>query len=148
MRRYAALVIVLFVAVAGVATLVRARSAPKIAQATTAPDGAGGGEGLEEGGDPDASAENHAGTVRVRNRVLDPSALAATGWAGEVQIANDDTWEPYVAADPSAPYVYALYNRYGITCQHCPNPQMQVRISSDGGQTWAPEKPICTCSGV
>jgi hypothetical protein len=25
---------------------------------------------------------------------------------------------------------------------------MEIRISADRGQTWAPEKPICTCSGV
>jgi BNR repeat-like domain len=152
MRRYGVLIVVIALVAAGGAWLVFARNAPKTAAAPAASpyEGPGEGEadGLEEGGDPDAAAENHAGTVRLRNRVLDPSALAATGWAGEVQIANDDTWEPYVAADPSAPYVYALYNRYGITCQHCPNPQMEIRISSDGGQTWAPEKPICTCSGV
>jgi hypothetical protein len=129
-----------------------ARNAPKQAAApvvaTDEEPGEEEAEGFEEGGDPDAAAENHVGTIRVRQRVFDPCPLAAVGWAGEVQIANDDTWEPYVAADPSAPYVYALYNRYGITCQRCPNPQMQIRISSDGGQTWAPEKPICTCTGV
>jgi len=65
-----------------------------------------------------------------------------------VQVANEDTWEPSVAADPSGPYVYVMYNRYGVTCQRCPNPQMEIRISSDGGVTWAPEKPICTCTGV
>ena len=109
---------------------------------------AGEEEGLEEGGDPDAQASNHVGTVRVRNRILAPQTLAATGWAGEVQVANEDTWEPYVAADPSSGYVYVMYNRFGITCKRCPNPQMQIRISSDGGQTWAPEKPMCTCTGV
>jgi hypothetical protein len=152
MRRYGVLIVVIALVAAGGAWLAFARNAPKTAAAPAVSPYEGPGEeeadGLEEGGDPDAAAENHAGTVRVRTRVLDPSALAAAGWAGEVQIANEDTWEPYVAADPSAPYVYALYNRYGITCQHCPNPQMEIRISSDGGQTWAPEKPICTCSGV
>jgi hypothetical protein len=152
MRRFGVLVLVLGLVVAGGVVFALARNAPKQAAAPSlsANEEPGGeeAEGLEEGGDPDAAAENHVGTIRVRQRVLDPSPLAAVGWAGEVQIANDDTWEPYVAADPSAPYVYALYNRYGITCQHCPNPQMQIRISSNGGQTWAPEKPICTCSGV
>ena len=154
MRRYVVLAVVVVVVAAGATLFLRTRNAPAVAAASTAdhnnePASEGqDSEGLEEGGDPDAAAENHAGTISIRRRVLDPSALAATGWAGEVQIANDDTWEPYVAADPSGPYVYALYNRYGITCQHCPNPQMEIRISADGGQTWAAEKPICTCSGV
>jgi hypothetical protein len=150
MRRYGVLIVIVAL-VAGGVWLAFARNAPKTAASPAVPSYEGSGEegeALAEGGDSDAAAENHAGTLLVRNRVLDPSALAAAGWAGEVQIANEDTWEPYVAADPSAPYVYALYNRYGITCQHCPDPQMEIRISSDGGQTWAPEKPICTCSGV
>jgi hypothetical protein len=152
MRRYGVLVVVLGLVVAAGVVVALAGNAPKQAAAPSVSaneePGVEEGNGFEEGGDPDAAPENHVGTVRIRQRVLDPSALAAVGWAGEVQIANDDTWEPYVAADPSAPYVYALYNRYGVTCQHCPNPQMEIRISSDGGQTWAPEKPICTCSGV
>jgi BNR repeat protein len=150
MRRYLVLVVAVLIAAAGVTALVRARSPQRAATASALSGEAADpdADAFEAGGDPDAGAEQHVGTVRVRQRVLDPSPLAAVGWAGEVQIANDDTWEPYVAADPSAPYVYALYNRYGITCQHCPNPQMQIRISSNGGQTWAPEKPICTCSGV
>jgi hypothetical protein len=121
------------------------------ASPTTAVEADGGaeeGESFEAGGDPDAAPENHVGTTRVRNRVMRPTTLAATGWAGEIQVANEDTWEPDVAADPSAPFVYVMYNRYGITCQRCPNPQMQIRISSNGGQTWAAEKPICTCTGV
>jgi hypothetical protein len=151
------IVLILVVAAMGGFAIARSRSSvqPKApTEASTDPEAVeadGGepeGEGFSEGGDPDASAENHVGTTRVRNRPLDPSALAATGWAGEIQVANEDTWEPDIAADPSSPYVYALYNRYGITCQHCPNPQMEIRISADGGQTWAPESPICTCSGV
>src|SRR5262245_19816111 len=105
MRRYGVLIVVIALVAAGGAWLAFARNAPTTAAAPTVSpyEGPGEeeGEGSEEGGDPDAAAENHAGTVRVRNRVLDPSALAAAGWAGEVQIANEDTWEPYVAADPS-----------------------------------------------
>ncbi len=152
MRRFAVvLTVIAVIAVVGGLAFARSRSsAPTTAAPTEAsePDAGGEGEGFEEGGDPDASAENHVGTTRVRNHPLDPSALAATGWAGEIQVANEDTWEPDVAADPSSSYVYAMYNRFGITCHRCPNPQMQIRISSNGGQTWAPEKPMCTCTGV
>ena len=104
------IVVVLVVAVVGGFAIARSRSsAPKAAPTEAAADPDAGesggepeGEGFSEGGDPDASAENHVGTTRVRNRPLDPSALAATGWAGEIQIANEDTWEPDVAADPSS----------------------------------------------
>ena len=150
MRRFIVVALALAVVVAGVAFITRARTAdtPATVSAASAGPSEPESEGFEEGGDPDAAAENHVGTTRVRNRVLAPTTLAATGWAGEVQVANEDTWEPHIAADPSGPYVYAMYNRYGITCQRCPNPQMEIRISTDRGQTWAPEKPICTCSGV
>jgi len=152
MRRFGIVVVVVAVIVAGGLFLTSSRSNDERRASGAATEelaiGASEAEGFEEGGDPDAAAENHVGTTRVRNRVLAPAALAAVGWAGEVQVANEDTWEPHVAADPSAPFVYVMYNRYGITCQKCPNPQMEIRISSDGGQTWAPEKPICTCSGV
>jgi len=149
MRRFVVLFVALAVVIAGVLLVTRWRSADgSSAAAVSAGPTEPRADGLEEGGDPDAAAENHVGTTRVRNRVLAPATLAATGWAGEVQVANEDTWEPHIAADPSSPYVYAMYNRYGITCRKCPNPQMEIRISADGGQTWAPEKPICTCSGV
>ncbi len=152
MRKSLIVALVVVVAVAGALAIGRSRSSNRPASAAavspqeTEPES--DGEGFEEGGDPDASAENHVGTTRVRNRVLAPTELAASGWAGEVQVANEDTWEPYVAADPSSGYVYVMYNRFGITCKRCPNPQMQIRISADGGQTWAPEKPMCTCTGV
>ena len=150
MRRFVVVAVAFAVVVAGVVLVTRSRSADErsTAAAVSAEPTEPQTDGLEEGGDADAAAENHVGTTRVRNRILAPATLAATGWAGEVQIANEDTWEPHIAADPSSAYVYALYNRYGITCQKCPNPQMEIRISADGGQTWAPEKPICTCSGV
>ena len=40
------------------------------------------------------------------------SALAAPGWAGEIKLGAEDTWEPSIAADPSGPYVYAMYNGF------------------------------------
>src|SRR5207244_1417709 len=83
-----------------------------------------------------------------------PHAVAAppTGWAGEflVGAAADDDWEPSIAADPAAPYVYVMYNRYGgaKACAHCPSPAMLVQTSSDAGATWGSPHFICTCSGV
>jgi len=76
---------------------------------------------------------------------------AATGWAGEVLVGGTgNDWEPSIAADPSAPYVYVMYNRFGGTkaCNKCPSPAMLLQVSSDGGQTFGAEHFICTCSGV
>ncbi len=40
-------------------------------------------------------------------------SVTAPGWAGEIKLGVEDTWEPTIAADPSAAYVYAMYNRFG-----------------------------------
>jgi len=77
--------------------------------------------------------------------------VAAAGWAGEklVDAASDD-WEPAIAADPAAPYVYFLATRYASTkpCPgNCPTPYMALYISSDGGATWSSGTPLCACKG-
>jgi hypothetical protein len=88
-----------------------------------------------------------AGRFGQRERIL---AAPATGWAGE-QIMNvgTDDWEPAIAADPNAPYVYILTTRYAPKpCQgNCPSPWMALEISSDGGATWGPGAPLCACKG-
>ena len=66
---------------------------------------------------------------------------ATTGWKGEAIVslpATGDGWEPAVAADPSAPYVYVAWMQYKgakIT--------INIRTSSDGGTTFGAAKPIC-----
>jgi hypothetical protein len=74
-----------------------------------------------------------------------------TGWTGE-QLLNPatDDWEPAVATDPHAPYVYLITTRYGEpkTCpSHCPTPYIVLTVSSDGGHTWGPQVPLCVCRG-
>jgi len=92
-----------------------------------------------------------AGTLRVQQQAA-AAAAPAPGWIGEQVIsgtAND--WEPAIAADPNAPYVYMLVTRYtGPTAcgNKCPLPYMMLKVSSDGGATWGPDRYICTCSGV
>lgn len=75
---------------------------------------------------------------------------AAAGWRGArpLDLAFDD-WEPAVAADPSAPYVYWLATRYAPKpCSgNCPSPWIALSISSDGGATWSAAKPLCACKG-
>ena len=103
----------------------------------------------EGAGDPDRAPGAHVGSpagYASRNAVSAPAAVPAAGWVGESQLANEDTWEPTIAADPSSPYVYAMYNRYGPACGHsCPNPAMYLRVSADGGVSWSAERLMCSC---
>jgi hypothetical protein len=75
----------------------------------------------------------------------------APGWAGE-EIVNEtgDDWEPAIATDPDAPYVYVLHNRYGgePACGNCPDPAMILHVSTNGGRTWQPERYLCRCRGI
>jgi hypothetical protein len=74
----------------------------------------------------------------------------APGWAGEKRLERKvDDWEPAVATDPAAPYVYTLHNRFGVhACLDCPDPAMILNISVDGGATFGPDAFICRCKGV
>ena len=72
----------------------------------------------------------------------------ATGWVGSKALSsNFDDWEPAVATDPKAPYIYFLTTRYATRdCGvHCPTPWIPLTISKDGGATWSPQVPICEC---
>src|SRR5262249_5398272 len=80
------------------------------------------------------------------------TANAATGWVGSRLLnAPTDDWEPAVAADPSAPYVYLLTTRSGTTppdcSSHCPSPFIALTTSTDGGSTWSQQRALCTCLG-
>jgi hypothetical protein len=73
----------------------------------------------------------------------------ATGWAGEKLMGGSaDDWEPAIAADPNAPYVYILHNRYGgpKPCPNsCPDPAMIINVSDNGGRTFGPDAFLCIC---
>jgi hypothetical protein len=94
-------------------------------------------------------AATETGTVGIVEDIhRDPSP----GWAGE-RIVNrtGNDWEPSIAADPNAPYVYILHNRYGgedACANGCPDPAMILHVSDDGGATWQPERFLCRCKGV
>ena len=79
------------------------------------------------------------------------TGVPAAGWVGEhLMNPRTDDWEPAVAADPSAPYVYILATRYGQPkpCPgNCPTPYIALEISKDGGRTWSDGKPLCACKG-
>ncbi len=65
---------------------------------------------------------------------------ATTGWNGEAIIsapASGNGWEPSIAADPSAPYVYAAWMQYtGAKIS------IALRVSADGGTTWGASKQL------
>lgn len=90
-----------------------------------------------------------AGTAGQKPPITSPAA--APGWAGEQPLdTSADDWEPAIAADPSAPWVYALVTRYGAgkPCPgNCPSPWIALEISADGGATWGPGTPLCACKG-
>jgi hypothetical protein len=97
----------------------------------------------------EAVAAGKAGQVRP---AAGPGvAAAAPGWAGELPFdTGGDDWEPAIAADPNAPYVYTLVTRYASTkpCPgNCPSPYIALEISADNGATWTEGTPLCACKG-
>ena len=82
-----------------------------------------------------------------------PTKQPANGWVGSRLLSsNTDDWEPAVATDPKAPFVYLLTTRYGVVppgcTSHCPTPFIALTTSSDGGSTFGPQVPLCLCLGV
>jgi hypothetical protein len=81
-----------------------------------------------------------------------PTTRPAPGWVGSQLLnAPTDDWEPAVATDPHAPYVYLLTTRYGVLpprcSSHCPSPFIAMTVSSDGGSTFGTQTPLCLCLG-
>jgi hypothetical protein len=109
--------------------------------------------------DPAREAEEHVGAAvtaaaqsritRAEARAMAPLAPPA-GWAGEIKLGVEDTWEPTIAADPNTPYLYVMYNRFGgpKACNRCPGTPMYVRVSANNGASWGAETYLCQCSGV
>ena len=68
-------------------------------------------------------------------------SAAPVTWQGESLIsssATGDGWEPAIAADPTAPYVYTAWMQYSG-----PSITISQRTSTDGGSTWGAAKPLC-----
>ena len=77
------------------------------------------------------------------------ASQAASG--GAVVYDKGNGWEPVIAADPSAPYVYAVTTLRDPVCaksKACPNWNISFRRSDDGGATWADPTWICECKDL
>jgi hypothetical protein len=94
----------------------------------------------------EAKAEGKTGQVRPK-----AAPAAPAGWVGEFPYDTQwDDWEPAIATDPHAPYVYALVTRYGAPkpCPgNCPAPFIALEVSADNGVTWTEGAPLCACKG-
>ncbi len=74
------------------------------------------------------------------------ASAASSGWVGETilsSVAAGNGWEPAVAADPLAPYVYVAWMQYSGN-----KVRIAVRVSSDNGLSWGSPTALCTnCGG-
>src|SRR3954464_6531397 len=157
----ASLAVVIALSMTGGAT----SSAPTSSEPATEPDQGGETDaGIEpKGGSAEAEQEANEtaerieawheakedGTLRVNQAA---AAAPAPGWTGEQVVSpTADDWEPAIAADPNSPFVYLETTRYtGPTAcgNQCPLPYIMLKVSSDGGATWGPDRYICTCTKV
>ena len=89
------------------------------------------GEGGESEPRKHGTGRSQLGLVRPGGPAV-PSKLSFNIDEERLWSAHDD-WEPAVAADRSAPYVYQMTTRFLI------RGKIVFRSSSDGGETWAPD---------
>ena len=73
------------------------------------------------------------------------------GWSGEQVVSHRyDDWEPAIAADPHAPYLYRLVTRFGdpACVRGCPDGAIVLQVSANDGATWGPSRYLCVCKGA
>ena len=84
--------------------------------------------------DPDREKRKQwSGISYADQTVVEMTPRASTrtvGFDSERVMSGQDDWEPWVAVDPGAPYVYQFTTRYN------PVAKIAFRRSSDGGATW------------
>jgi len=94
----------------------------------------------DRGGRKASTGRNYAAQTDVQ--ALPRPSRRTVGFDEERVWPGLDDWEPAVAADRHAPWVYQATTRYGssATCPTCPDPGISVRVSSDAGSTWSFER--------
>jgi hypothetical protein len=132
-----------------------ASSGPKAGAADNPAQSRAPGEEAQEEGEVTAARLDALAAAKASGKFGRKAAATtapATGWVGSQLLnAATDDWEPAVAADPKAPFVYMLTTRYGQpkTCSsHCPTPFLALTTSTDGGTTWGAQAPLCICVGA
>jgi BNR repeat-like domain len=125
------------------------------AVAPASPSRAGSLEAQDEG---QLTAQRVDALVQAQSRgafgvPAKPTTQPAGGWVGSRLLsANTDDWEPALATDPKAPWVYLLTTRYGVVAPgctaHCPTPFIALAVSTDGGSSFGAQMPLCLCLGV
>ena len=159
MRRRTFIAVVVTLLVLGGSTLSALRSASPSARLRGDAPGEqarAGGSGNPDAGEQAGMTAEHlqaiaaaksSGTFGVASQV---PRLSTPGWAGEAVFdPKADDWEPAVAADPNAPYVYILATHFGAKpCSgNCPVPWMALRVSKDGGKSFGATQTLCACKG-
>ena len=88
------------------------------------------------------SPQGGAGAVSA----IRAAAPTGTGFGTETVLSTTSSgngWEPAIAADPGAPYVYAAWMQFNGT-----KILITYRVSGDGGASWGAPKLICgSCGG-
>lgn len=116
---------------------------------------------VESGAEPapggyEALGDEQGPSQQILDRAYDPQIykpikyIRNKVWVGETLFGQENDWEPDVAADPNANYVYVVTTRYGArtkACDDCPIPSLVYHVSSDNGDTWGPNQWLCACEG-
>ena len=156
MRNRGAAVGIIALAVAAAVITLAHSSAPSGRAAVPASPARGGS--LEAQDEDQLTAQRVDALVQALSRgtfgaPAQQTTRPASGWVGSRLLSlNTDDWEPAVATDPKAPWVYLLTTRYGVVppgcTSHCPSPFIALAISSDGGSSFGSQVPLCLCLGV
>ena len=148
---------------AGLVALAVVGGAVWFASTTPGRPGAARLEAARGPGEPGESGEDETGETLERLTALLDAKIAGTlgrigpvrrdpapGWAGaRIVHPSHDDWEPAVAADPNAPWVYIAVTRFGApVCATCPGSAIMLERSRDGGKTWSKARPVCRCEGI
>ena len=156
----------LLVVGAASAVVAHPRSASSSRTEISRPEPPGRDEDVAEEAEHTAESEEHEAADITKARAVAFDAARAggliglqrpfrpvptPGWTTEhVWSATANDWEPAIAADPNAPYVYSLATRYTPPrrCHGCALPSIILRVSADGGRTWGPDRFLCRCPDI
>ena len=134
MRNRGAAIVIVALALAAAAITLAHSSAPSGRAAVPASPARGGS--LEAQDEGQLTAQRVDALVQALSRgtfgaPAQQTTQPASGWVGSRLLSlNTDDWEPAVATDPKAPWVYLLTTRYGVvtTRLHEPLPLAVHRV--------------------